>query len=442
MKLVNIYLHILLLTLLALDPKPTLAQDWTLDKCIETALLHNKNLKISQNREIISQEKSKEASSNLLPKINAVGEYKYFTDLPYQLMPMSVFGGPEGQFRETQFGVPHNINANLQLSVPLYNAELYNNISTTKIANKISQLNVQKTEEEVYFNVSALYYNLQIINQQILFLDSNIKNTTVIHKNMELLKSELLAKQTDVDRLRLKIKQLQTQKNTLENQQSELLNTLKVLMGIDLEEELSIESEIEMHVQAEQNTEQNIDVLLSKQSVLLAESKLKNVKSSRLPTLALFGTYGTTGFGYDESPNEFLDFYPFGFVGVKLNVPIFEGFSKKRQANQNKYALKNANLQAELIADQVELKTSNAIRKKAVYYQSVQNTDEQVELAEKIYQQTIQQQKQSTASLTDVLLADNELRQAQQEYLASIIEYLKADLELKKLTGNLKTIKN
>lgn len=442
MKLVNIYLHILLLTLLALDPKPTLAQDWTLDKCIETALLHNKNLKISQNREIISQEKSKEASSNLLPKINAVGEYKYFTDLPYQLMPMSVFGGPEGQFRETQFGVPHNINANLQLSVPLYNAELYNNISTTKIANKISQLNVQKTEEEVYFNVSALYYNLQIINQQILFLDSNIKNTTVIHKNMELLKSELLAKQTDVDRLRLKIKQLQTQKNTLENQQSELLNTLKVLMGIDLEEELSIESEIEMHVQAEQNTEQNIDVLLSEQSVLLAESKLKNVKSSRLPTLALFGTYGTTGFGYDESPNEFLDFYPFGFVGVKLNVPIFEGFSKKRQANQNKYALKNANLQAELIADQVELKTSNAIRKKAVYYQSVQNTDEQVELAEKIYQQTIQQQKQSTASLTDVLLADNELRQAQQEYLASIIEYLKADLELKKLTGNLKTIKN
>src|SRR5690606_37288263 len=126
-------------------------------------------------------------------------------------------------------------------------------------------------------------------------------------------------------------------------------------------------------------TEQNIDVLLSEQSVLLAESKLKNVKSSRLPTLALFGTYGTTGFGYDESPNEFLDFYPFGFVGVKLNVPIFEGFSKKRQANQNKYALKNANLQAELIADQVELKTSNAIRKKAVYYQSVQNTDEQVE---------------------------------------------------------------
>src|SRR5690554_503634 len=132
MKLVNIYLHVLLLTFLALDPKPTLAQDWTLDKCIETALLHNKNLKISQNREIISQEKSKEASSNLLPKINAVGEYKYFTDLPYQLMPMSVFGGPEGQFRETQFGVPHNINANLQLSVPLYNAELYNNISSSK----------------------------------------------------------------------------------------------------------------------------------------------------------------------------------------------------------------------------------------------------------------------------------------------------------------------
>jgi OMF family outer membrane factor len=436
MKLVNIYLPFLLLVLLSLYPRSSWAQVWTLEKCIETALLHNKSLKISQNREMISQEKSKVVSSNLLPKINAVGEYKYFTDLPYQLMPMSVFGGPEGQFRETQFGVPHNINANIQLSVPLYNAELYNNISTSKIASKISQLNVRKTEEEVFFEVSNLYYNLQILNNQITFLDSNIKNTSIILQNMKLLKSELLAKETDVDRLKLKVKQLQTQKELLQSRHNQLLNTLKVVMGVDLEQDLAVESEIKMEIKANVSSKQNIDLLLSEQNVLLSESTLKSNKSSRLPTLALFGTYGTTGFGYDESPNEFLDFYPIGFAGLKLNIPIFEGFSKKRKINQSKYELKNASLQSELIADQVELKISNAISQKAVYYQSVQNTEEQVVLAEKIYKQTINQQKQGTSSLTDVLLADNELRATQQEYLSAIIEYLKADLELTKLSGS------
>ena len=52
-----------------------------------------------------------------------------------------------------------------------------------------------------------------------------------------------------------------------------------------------------------------------------------------------------------------------------------------------------------------------------------------------MYAQTFLQQKQGTASLTDVLLADSALREAQQNYLSALVEYLKADLELKRLSG-------
>ena len=71
---------------------------------------------------------------------------------------------------------------------------------------------------------------------------------------------------------------------------------------------------------------------------------------------------------------------------------------------------------------------------------SIETTSEQVKLAQTIYEQTIFQQKQGTASLTDILLADNALRDAQQSNLSAIIDYLKADLELKKLSGKLYTI--
>lgn len=87
------------------------------------------------------------------------------------------------------------------------------------------------------------------------------------------------------------------------------------------------------------------------------------------------------------------------------------------------------------------MQIENAKLQRTLTKKSIETTSEQAELAEAIYKQTITQQKQGTANLTDVLLADNALREAQQTYLSTVIDYLKADLELKKLTGNISIAK-
>jgi OMF family outer membrane factor len=84
------------------------------------------------------------------------------------------------------------------------------------------------------------------------------------------------------------------------------------------------------------------------------------------------------------------------------------------------------------------MQTNNAKRQMAVAQKSIETTSSQIKLAQTIYEQTVLQQKQGTASLTDVLLADTALREAQQNYLAAVVDYLKADLELKKLTNQIK----
>jgi OMF family outer membrane factor len=76
-----------------------------------------------------------------------------------------------------------------------------------------------------------------------------------------------------------------------------------------------------------------------------------------------------------------------------------------------------------------------------VAIKSVKTTEEQMQLAQIIYDQTLLQHKEGTANISDILIADNSLREAQQTNLTSIIDYMKANLELKKLTGNL-SIKN
>ena len=67
---------------------------------------------------------------------------------------------------------------------------------------------------------------------------------------------------------------------------------------------------------------------------------------------------------------------------------------------------------------------------------------QQIETAKEVYRQTIFQLKEQSATLTDVLLADNAVREAQQSYLNAIIDYFKADLELKKVSGNFNAASN
>ena len=414
---------------------------WTMKQCIDTAQVYNKTLQINRNHISISEQREKEAKANLIPKVTANADYKYFMELPTQLMPMNALNpqAPEGQFRDLQFGVPHNINANVQLAMPLYNPQVYGVIENTKIANELTQLQFQKSEEQVLYDITTLYYNAQILKHQLDFLESNLINTQKLLKNIELLKEQLLAKGTDVSKVKLQAEQLNTQRENIHNKYISILNALKLNIGISLERNITVVSEIEQQTLTENNVENILDLKIIQTQNKLLNSELSTLNKSRfLPSLNLIASYGTTGFGYDKTPNDFLKFYPIGFAGLQLTSPLFNGTVTQRKINQKKLEISNNELQAQLIGDKNKMETENALRQRTIAQQTVIVTENQIALAQSIYEQTILQQKQGTATLTDVLLADNALREAQQNYLSAVVDYLKADLELKKLTGTIK----
>lgn len=413
---------------------------WTLIQCIDTAQIHNKNLQINRNNISISEQRNKEAKAYLIPKITANADYKYFLELPTQLMPMNALNpqAPEGQFRDLQFGVPHNINANIQMAIPLYNSQIYGAIKNTKIANELTQLQYQKTEEQVLFDITTLYYNAQILKNQLDFMDGNLINSNKLLQNMELLKSQLLTKGSDINKVKLQTEQLTTQRENVYSKYLQILNALKMNMGISLEENITVVTDIFQPTLTDNSSRNSLDLQLINTQNKLLNNELKILNRSRyLPSLNFIASYGTTGFGYDKTPYDFLDFYPIGFAGIQLSYPLFNGTVTQRKINQKKLEINNNELQAQLISDKNEMEIENAIRQRTIAENTIMNTENQIDLAKTIYDQTILQQKQGTASLTDVLLADNALREAQQNYLNAIIDFLKADLEFKKLTGNI-----
>lgn len=436
---IKIKVSLLLTTIFLLQSAVTYSQVWSLQQCIDTALIHNKTLQIARNNAEIIDEKNKEAYANLIPKVNLNADYKYYTDLPTQLMPLSTFNptAPEGKFKEAQFGVPHNINGNVQVIIPLYNAQIYGAIKTTGIASELTQLQVQKSEEQVVLEVSNLYYNIQILNKQLLFIDSNIVHTEKLLARGRLLKEQQMIKGTDVTKIELQLSQLQTQLSTIENKIVQITNALKFNLGISQDNKISIQSEINYKVENQNEFKSPTEQLIAATQLKLAKIELRNTRRSLLPTLSFIGSYGTMGYGYDKKPNNFLNFYPLGFAGIQFTYPLFSGTIVLHKINQKKLELKNSGLQQEIVNDQLKMQRQNAQLQLELNIKNISNTEEQIVQAKKIYNQTILLQNQGLATINDVFIADADLRQSQQNNISAIVEYLKSDLELMKLNGNI-----
>lgn len=414
------------------------AEIWSVTKCIDSALANNTSLKISRNAELIGEHKESEAFANRLPKVTAVGDYRYFTNLPYQLMPTTVFGGPPGQFREAQFGVPHNINGSLQLNLPLYNPQIHGAVNASSVTTDLARLQTHKSEEQVAYEVASVYYNGQILRNQLEFLDGNIANLKQLANNALKLYEQKLTTKTDVNRVSVQLNMLEAQRVALRTKYQQVISALKTLMGVASDQAVEIDPDVFAPVGIEYVPQEILDLKILATREQLFNTELAAIHDARyLPSINIVAMYGTTGFGYDESPNEFLRFYSVGYAGLQVSYPLFDGTVTRYKASAKRLEIENTNMQYEFLRDQIASQLEIARTQLAVARKLMDVHVEQIGLALEVYEKMRVQRENGTAALTDVLLADNTVREAQQNYLTSVVDYLRARLELKRLTGNM-----
>jgi OMF family outer membrane factor len=356
-------------------------------------------------------------------------------------MPAAAFGGPAGSYKEVQFGVPQSLNANLQLAMPLFNSMIISAIKSTRIAIELSEIQKTKTDEDVVLEISNAYYNAQMLLTQITFLDSNIINTNKLVKTTTLLCQQQIAKGTDVDRLKLQVEQITTQRSTVISQYQQVLNALKFLMGKPISDSIKVLNTEKSIVKVSFQSQITTDAKLIDKKIEFINSELIGLRNLRLPSLNAYGVYGTTGFGTTGS-NSFFNFHQIGYAGVQLSVPLFNGSVTQHKIAGKKIEIEKSNIQKEMVTEKSKLDLKNAEMQYTLATRNITVVSSQIDLAKKIYDNTVLQNQQGIANITDLLLADNSLRETQQNYLVALINLRRAELEYKRVTGNLITIKN
>jgi outer membrane protein len=413
----------------------------SLAQCLEKALVNNANVRTALIDAQVAEQKVKEVKASVLPQANLNADYKHYFKLPAQVIPASAFGGPAGEFREAAFGMPWNLGNTAQVSQTLFNASLFNAMKASRLVTEINDLQVAKTKQDVAYQVSAAYYNAQTLARQQAFLRANAKSFERLVAATELLVDNQLARRTDVDKLRLNKAALDNQVLALEATRQQLLNLLKWLMAVPQDQPLEVETAPDLPVgnapeRVGPGSASRLEIALlgKQQEVNLLEQR--NIRDGFLPVLNAYGVYNYTGFAKGGEANYF-KFFPGYWAGIQLNWNVFDGGVRRQKLAGKRLEGEKLNVQLAQFGQNVQMELANAQAQQKVQREALALNQAQVALAERVFGQTQLQFKEGTASITDVIQAENALREAQTNYSTAYIKLMIAELDQRKAAGTL-----
>jgi len=396
-----------------------------------------------------SEYQIQEVRSRALPQITGNGSLVYNPILQTNVIDGSSFGQP-GTIIQATFGQKWNSVFGVSLNQTIFDQSVFTGLKAAKTTREFYQINNRLTQEQVIEKVANSYYQVYLQRLNLQVLDSTLVNTIKAKNIIEGQFQNGLAKKIDLDRIIVKISNLETQRLQIINALQLQENTLKFFMGMPIATQIEIpEIEFEFRpseVVSSPDTENRTEyLLLKKQEQLLTFQKMA-VKAEYYPILSLTGGYNYLGQGPDlpwfKNPEDNVYWSDFSSIGLNLKIPIFAGFgtrSKVRQADIDLRILqediKDTQLALDLDYENARTQINNSIA-------TIDNQNENVRLAQAVLDNTRNNYVQGLAPLTDLLDAENALTEARNNFNTAILQYKLAEILLLKAKGELKTLTN
>ena len=417
---------------------------FSLQQAIDHALQHNYSA-INANRDIeVAKKKKWETTTIGLPQLNGTVSYQNNFEFTKQgATGGGAFGGQPGEIQTFAFGTKHIMNSQLTLSQLIFDGSYLVGLQSAKTYLKISENAKVKTNQELKEIVINSYGNVLLAQESVLILE---KNQTVLKKTLddtkEIFKNGLIEEE-NVEQLQLTLSTIESSLEYSKRMQTIATNMLKLVLGIDLSEELKLtdnlssltQSNLDLAILKEEfNVTNNIDYQIGQNQQESKHLLVLYEKSKALPSLG-----AQLNFGYNAFANEFnfansdQKWNNFSNLGVSLNVPIFSSFGRSARTQQAKIALEQSKTQLKETEQNLKLQFDKA---KSDYEYSLEQygtAKSSLGLAERIENKQQIKFREGLSSSFDFTDAQQQLYSKQQDYLKSMVEVINKKATLEKL---------
>jgi len=371
------------------------------------------------------------------PQLNFTGDYKYNAIIPGQVVPAAFFGGAPGTFSTVQFGVPFNLSNSIQLTQVLYNPQVNYGLNALKINAKIVEVQEEITKQDIKLQVATTFFNLQAIQKQLNFIDTNLINMEKLIKNTQVLVNQELMVPIEVDKLEINRLSLLNAKESLLATSLQLNDYLAILIGYPQGKSLDIVRDdiMEKTIMKVEEKQDFAELKLIDTQIELNQEEKKGARMAYLPNLSFYGSYN---YNYNMKPeDDFRVGIEGAFIGLRLDWNLFDGLEKyhKLKVNAlNAEKLDNQRKEAEL---QLNMKATNAKRQIEVNSKSVDLVKKQLELAQKVYVQTSQKFQQGIIGSSELIVTENGLQEAQTNLVSAYLKLRQSELEYLRTIGGI-----
>ncbi|GJM62948.1 TolC family protein [Persicobacter diffluens] len=413
---------------------------FTLEEAIIYAKQHNRDVTVADLAQQIARRQTQEYVATGLPQINA----QFAQDYNYKLGVM-VMNTPEGPQHITM-GQPYSGNSTVQLSQMLFDGSFFVGLKAARTFQELSVKQETQTEIDVVELVTKAYFLVLVNEESRQAIQRNHERLAQLLEETDKMFQNGFAEKMDVDRIKVQLNNAEVELNQNKQETEVSRMMLKFQMGFPLEYEMRLSEDLDsqgyQEVLAESMNEfsyQNrIEYSIMSTQERLKHLEIKENNSRYFPKIDLIASYGYLNFGEDfRSSFDVSKWSAQGAIGLKMTVPVFDGLYKHRTHQKMKLERQQLMVQQLALKDNITIEVKQSQNKLVTNVRTVEIQKDNMELAQEVYRHAVAKYQRGIGSNLEVIEADGDLKQAQNNYYQALYSALVAKVELQKAIGAL-----
>ena len=373
---------------------------------------------------------------------------------------------PPGMDGTNPFAVENQFEFGLSVSQTIYNGAAFAAIRGARQVRELNEDQAELDRQIVVDEIKNSFYTAMLAIEQRDVLRASVgRLQETVEETKKSVQAGVLSK---YDRISAEVELVNLETNLIEveNQAELAVKNLALQLGISTQTKVNIRGALsyddsmlpevlDPDLAYERAVQQRPDLRQSEGMIELLNVEGDIARSSFLPTVSAFANAAYIGqvpsnrtrilqvededFVFDSDTRDFFDssyWNPAVAVGLRFSWNIFTGFQSKMRVEQNKIAVRQAEINREFQKNAIYLEIEQAVRNVETALKRIQSQERNIEQAELNYEFALKRLTEGAGTPLQERQASTLLDQSKINYLSAVHDYLVALSQYEKAIGN------
>ena len=413
------------------EPPAPSTSTYSLEDAVNYAVLNSNTIRNARVDILDAEQNVREQLSTGLPQLNASLDFTHYLKVPVLPLPEAFAMGDPNAPTSIAFQLKNSFIGGVSVSSMLFDGSFFVGLRAARASRNYFNLQLEDAQRRIRSQVTQSYFPVLLLSTNVQILDNNIDNLQKLLRETRAQYEAGFVEQLDVDRLELSLRNLQANRANVEQQRDNALRALKFTLNYPDEQELLVADDLdqlEIEVEAAALTadipyQQRSELRVLDETLVLQDLNIDLQRAAYLPRLD-----ATAAAQYQYQGDNLSDGFwaPTVLVGISAFIPIYDFGGRSARLQRARLAKEKIVNQRDDLRRSIALEVRNARGTFSTARERLNSSRENLDLAQRIYDVTQVKYTEGVGSSIETVQAEQQLYEAQANYLNALYDTLVA----------------